>query len=121
MAKQESSENVWQWLVEQGEDAVSQVTSDVLRNPRVTEALAGALRRAAQTKGELDKNLERILGAMNVVTRSDHENLLRKVEALQGSLVNINIKLDRLLAERESKKQPAPRRAPRADGAKAKS
>ena len=113
MAKRESPDNLWQWLVEQGEGTVSQVAGDVLQNPRVTDALAGAFKRAAQTKGELDKNLQRMLGALNVVTRSDHEKLLRKVEAVQGSLVNINMKLDRLLAERESKKRPAPRRAPK--------
>ncbi|MDG2306368.1 MAG: hypothetical protein P8R42_17295 [Candidatus Binatia bacterium] len=114
MANRANPDNVWQWLVEQGEEKVSQVAGEVLQNPRVTEAVAGALKRAAETKGQVDKNLERVLGALNVTTRSDHEKLMAKVEALQGSLVNINIKLDRLLAEREPKKRPAPRRAPKA-------
>ncbi len=114
MSKSEGAESVWQWLVEQGEETVSQVAGDVLQNPRVSEALAGAFKRAAQTKGEIDRNVERMLGALNVVTRTDHEELLRKIDALQGSLVNINIKLDRLLAQKEAAKgaKPAPRRSP---------
>ncbi len=113
MANRRNSDNVWQWLVEAGEETVSQVAGEVLQNPRVTEAMAGALKRAAETKGHVDKNLERVMSALNVVSRTDHEKLMNKVEALQGSLVNINIKLDRLLAEKETKKRPTPRRAPK--------
>lgn len=110
MAERRNPDNVWQWLVEAGEEKVSAVAGEVLQNPRVTEAVAGALKRAAETKGTVDKNMERLMAALNVVSRSDHEKLLNKVEALQGSLVNINIKLDRLLAQQEPKKPPAPRR-----------
>lgn len=114
MADRQSPDNVWQWLVEAGEEKVSAVAGEVLQNPRVTEAVAGAIKRAAETKGQVDKNMERLMAALNVVSRSDHEKLLSKVDALQGSLVNISIKLDRLLAEREQpKKRPAPRRAPK--------
>jgi len=110
MADRRNPDNVWQWLVEAGEEKVSAVAGEVLQNPRVTEAFAGALKRAAETKGTVDKNMERLMAALNVVSRSDHEKLLNKVEALQGSLVNINIKLDRLLAQQDTKKPPAPRR-----------
>jgi len=105
MANRRNPDNVWQWLVEAGEEKVSQVAGEVLQNPRLTEAVAGALKRAAETKGQVDKNLERLLAALNVVSRSDHEKLVNKVEALQGSLVNINIKLDRLLAASQPKKK----------------
>ena len=113
MGNRRNPDNVWQWLVEAGEETVSQVAGEVLQNPRVTEAVAGAIKRAAETKGQVDKNLERVLSALNVVTRSDHEKLLSRVEALQGSLVNINIKLDRLLAQKEAAKRPTSRRTPR--------
>lgn len=110
-----STDNVWQWLVEASEDAVSQVAGEVLSNPHLADAVEAALKRAAQTKGQVNRNLERLLGALNVVTTSDHQALVRKVEALQGSLVNVNMKLDRLLAEHETRKRAAPRRAPNAD------
>lgn len=99
--------------MEAGEEKVAQVAGEVLRNEQLTELLTGAVQRAAATKGHVDKSLESLLAALNVVSRADHERLVRKVEALQGSLVNINIKLDRILAEQESKKRPAPRKAPK--------
>ena len=116
MEDSKPSDNLWQWLVEAGEETVSQVAGEVLSNTHLTDMVAGAVKRAAETKGQVDRNLERLLGALNVVTRRDHEALVQKVEALQGSLVNINIKLDRLLAETQSKKKaPAARTRSRKD------
>lgn len=120
MGNQRGSDNVWQWLMETGEEKVAQVAGEMMQNERVTEFLSVAIQRAAETKGQVDRSLENLLAALNVVSRADHERLVAKVEALQGSLVNINIKLDRILAEQESKKKPTPRRAPKAtkaDGA----
>ena len=120
MGNQRGSDNVWQWLMETGEEKVAQVAGEMLQNERVTEFLSVAIQRAAETKGQVDRSLENLLAALNVVSRADHERLVAKVEALQGSLVNINIKLDRILAEQEAKKKPAPRRAAKAtkaDGA----
>ena len=111
MAKREESDGVWQWLVDQGEEAVQQVAGDILRNSALTDALGQAIRKAAETKGEIDRNLERLLSSLGVVTRADHERLVRSVETLQGSLVNINIKLDRLLAQIKEAEKPARRPA----------
>jgi len=111
MGNRKTPDSLWQWLVEAGEEKVGQVADEVLSNPRVTDAFASALRSAARTKGQVDKNVERLLGALNLPTRSDYAKLMSKVEALQGSLVNLNIKMDRLLAERQAtRKRPAPPR-----------
>ncbi|HZR79716.1 MAG TPA: hypothetical protein VFD92_01370 [Candidatus Binatia bacterium] len=113
MAQRKESETLWQRLVGAGEERLGQLAEDVLANQKVTEALASALRRAAQTKGKVDRNLQLFLGALNLPTRQDFNRLTSKVEALQGSLVNLNIKLDRLLASLEPKKRPPARRAPK--------
>jgi hypothetical protein len=42
---------------------------------------------------------------LNLPSKADYNRLLAKIESLQGSLVNLNIKLDRLLAERERPKR----------------
>jgi hypothetical protein len=112
MSNRKRPENLWQWLLDAGEEKLGQFADDVLSSPHITEALAGAFRRAAQTKGQVDRNIERLLGALNLPTRADYARLVTKMEALQGSLVNLNIKVDRLLAEREPKKRAAPRRPP---------
>ena len=110
-----SGDNVWQWLFGAGEERISQFAEEVIGNPRVREALAGAFRRAARTKGQVDRNMEMILAALNLPTRRDFDKLYAKVEALQGSLVNLSIKLDRLAAA-QARSEPVAKPEP---GAKA--
>ena len=111
MPDRKNPPSLWQRLVGAGEERLGQFADEVLSNPHVTEALSNALRRAAKTKGQVDRNMQIVLGALNLPSRADFNKLVSKVEALQGSLVNLNIKLDRLLADREPKKR-ARRRAP---------
>lgn len=113
MSDRKQPETLWQRLVGAGEERLGQFAEEILSSPHVTEALAGALRRAAQTKGQVDRNMQALLSALNLPTRADLNKVVHKVEALQGSLVNINIKLDRLLAEREAAKKAAPPRTTR--------
>jgi len=117
MADRRQPDSLWQRLVGAGEERLGQFAEELLQNPHVTDALASALRRAARTKGQVDKNMQLLMSALNLPTRGDFTKLVSKMEALQGSLVNINIKLDRLLAERQqaaAAKRPAAPRAPRA-------
>ena len=107
-----NSDNVWQWLVETGEQRVSQLASDVFSSPHLADAMAAAARGAEETRGQVNRNLEWLLSTLNVVTRSDHDALVRKVQELQGSLVNISMKLDRLLASTDSARREAPHRSP---------
>ena len=105
-------QNVLQWLFERGEETVGQLLEEVLGRRGVSDGLAKVVKRAAQTKGRVDKNVETLLHLLNVPSRADYQKLLVKIEHLQGSLVNLNMKLDRLLAaqERNSRKlkaQPA--------------
>lgn len=116
MADRKSRDTLWwQRLVEAGEERLGQFADELLSNVRVAEAIASAFTRAAQTKGKVDRNIQVLLGALNLPSRQDFNRLASKVEALQGSLVNLNIKLDRLLAGLEARKRSAPPR--RASGA----
>lgn len=96
-------QNVLQWLFERGEETVGQLLEDVIGRPGVSDGLANVVKRAAQTKGRVDKNVETVLHLLNVPSRADYNKLLVKMEHLQGSLVNLNMKLDRLLAAQERK------------------
>jgi hypothetical protein len=110
MPPSKDDDSLWRRLVGAGEEKLGQLAEEIFSNPHVTDALAGAFTRAAQTKGRVDRNMQMLLGALNVPSKQDFNKLVNKVEALQGSLVNLNIKLDRLLASLETKKRPAPRR-----------
>jgi hypothetical protein len=107
MADRKQPDSLWQRLVGAGEERLGQFAEELLSSPHVTEALAAALRRAAQTKGQVDRNMQALLSALNLPTRTDLARVVNKVEALQGSLVNINIKLDRLLAQQRDAAKPA--------------
>jgi len=92
--------HLFQWLYSLGEEKLAQFAKEVMANPRFAESLSKAFERAAKTKGQVDRNIDTLLGFLNIPSRTDHNKLLTKVEAVQGSLVNLNIKLDRLLAAR---------------------
>lgn len=95
-----------QWLLERGGEAVNVVLHEVLSRPGVADGLAEMATRAAKTKGQVDKNVETILHLMNLPTRADLQKLQLKVEHLQGSIVNLSLKVDRLLAAQESHREP---------------
>lgn len=120
MADRKQPDSLWQRLVGAGEERLGQFAEEMLSSPHVTEALAGALRKAAQTKGQVDRNMQAVLSALNLPTKADLTRVVAKVEALQGSLVNINIKLDRVMAAQAAAAKPAtPPRAPRPKKTKA--
>ena len=102
--------NVLQWLYERGEETVGHVMEDLLGRREVRERVAKVVQQAAKTKGRVDKNVETLLHLLNLPSRADYHKLLVKIEHLQGSLVNANMKLDRLLAALER-----PRRRKAAD------
>lgn len=99
MARRERT--ILSWIVETGEQRLAQFAEELLANPRMVEAFSSALQRAAKTKGHVDRNMQMLLGLLNVPSKADYNRLLSKVESLQGSLVNLNIKIDRLLAARD--------------------
>ncbi|TMA81222.1 MAG: hypothetical protein E6J72_06075 [Deltaproteobacteria bacterium] len=101
------------WIVEMGEARLVQLAEELLANPTMAETFSAALHRAARTKGQVDRNMQMLLGLLNVPSKADYNRLLSKIESLQGSLVNLNIKLDRLLASRERPKRRRPEK-PRA-------
>ena len=84
-----------------------------MANPLLAQAFTTALRTGIATKGRLDRNVETLLALLNLPSRADVRQLLTKLEVIQGSLVNLNIKLDRLLAKRAgSQRRRSRARAP---------
>ncbi|MFM7144127.1 MAG: hypothetical protein ACKO2K_19665 [Alphaproteobacteria bacterium] len=98
MSDRKGSDGLWQRLLGVGEERVGAFVGELLSSPQVADAIGKALSGAARTKGTVDRNMQMVLSTLNVPTRQDLATLTAKVEALQGSLVNLNIKLDRLIA-----------------------
>lgn len=85
-------------LFERGEEVVSVFLDELGRNPRVREQLGKTVERAVDAKRAVDKNMQAVLSVLNVPSRADYHRVLTKIEALQGSIVNLSLKVDRLLA-----------------------
>jgi hypothetical protein len=85
-------------LFERGEEVVSVFLDELSRNPRVREQLGKTVERAVDAKRAVDKNMQAVLSVLNVPSRADYSRVLTKIEALQGSIVNLSLKVDRLLA-----------------------
>jgi hypothetical protein len=92
-------------LWEFGEGQMARLAEELLSNPCLATAFSQVLTRAFEAKARMDRSVQTMLALLNLPSRADVNRLLTKLEAMQGSLVNLNLKVDRLLAER-----PAPRR-----------
>lgn len=104
---------LFEQLYESGEEHFTRFTRELFAHPSFSAAVEKALRNAAKTKGTVDRNINAFLGLFNIPSKADYSKLLAKVETLQGSLVNVNIKLDRLLAAKEKTSRTPRRRTSR--------
>lgn len=117
MKKEEKT--LFEQMYETGEERFSRFAKEVVTHPTFSSMIEKALRNALATKGKVDQNVDHFLNLLNIPSKSDYNKLLAKIETLQGSLVNLNIKFDRLLASFERMQKP-PRRQ-RKSSTKAKS
>lgn len=99
-------------LYEAGEEGINRFLKELLSNPTVTAVAKKALKNASLTKGKIDRGVDTLLLLFNLPSKDDYNKLLAKVETVQGSLVNVNMKLDRLLAEQQKQKKPVRRKKP---------
>jgi hypothetical protein len=71
-----------------------------------------AVQAGLETKGHIDRNMQTVLGLLNLPSRADVNKLATKLEVLQGSLTNLNLKVDKLLAaqrvRRSRPRKPSP-------------
>ncbi len=67
----------------------------------VFEKLFEANKESVETFAHLvrDLNVEAVLRLLNIPSRAEHEQVLDRLAEMQGRLLNVSLKLDRLLAE----------------------
>jgi len=87
------------------------VLEELMSSRSFADLLGKTVEQAMATKGTVDRNMQTILDLLNIPSKADYKKLTTKVEALQGSLVNLNIKLDRILARQNEAKST--KRAPK--------
>jgi cell division ATPase FtsA len=113
MARSEAERGIFQRIVRMGEGQMKGLLEELMSSPRFAEVIGKTLQQAMATKGTVDRNMQTILGLLNLPSKADYKKLSTKIEALQGSLVNLNIKLDRILAQqndaKNAKRSPKPK------------
>ncbi len=118
MKKEEKS--LFEKLYETGEEQMSRFAKDAVSHPSFSTIAEKALRNVIEAKGKVDKNLNQIFNLLNIPSKADYNKLLAKVETVQGSLVNLSIKVDRLTAMLENSKKSSARRAKRPSSTQSK-
>jgi len=103
------AQSMLQGLVGRGEEVVGVFLEELGRNPKVREQVGKTLERAVDAKRAVDKNMQTVLSMLNVPSRADFHRVLTKIENLQGSIINLSMKVDRLIAAQEKPHHaPAP-------------
>jgi uncharacterized alpha-E superfamily protein len=109
------AQSVLAGLVGRGEEVFGVFLEELSRNPKVRAQVGRTLERAVDAKRAVDKNMQTVLSMLNVPSRADFHRVLAKIEALQGSVVNLSMKVDRLIAQQDHRHaapaEPAPRPA----------
>lgn len=85
-------------IIDRGEEVVSVFVEELTGSASLREELEKTVRRATRARKTVDRNLEAILGALNLPTRRDYAKLREEIHALQGAITNLNMKMDRLIA-----------------------
>lgn len=101
------------------EEGITNFFSEVLASDNLRRALAGAGERFTHNKGRFDHNVETLLDFINIPSKRDVRELKNRIDHLNGQVVNLNLKLDRLSGVQRGG-QAAPRRK-RAGTTKARS
>jgi hypothetical protein len=96
------------WIYNLTEEGLARLLAFLLASERSTGVVSGGARKAADIGDTIERSMHRLLGVLNLPSRTDYNKLLSKVEILQGSLMNLNIKVDRLLAARERPRREPP-------------
>jgi hypothetical protein len=103
------AQNMIARLFERGEEVVGVFLEELLGSRNVADQLGKTVGRAAGAKKRVDQNMQALLSLFNVPSRADYQRLLTKIEGLQGSMVNLSMKLDRLIAAQQQAARPSPR------------
>jgi hypothetical protein len=114
MARGEA-ENLLDRLRQMSEEGVSSFLNELMANEKWRPRLGRAGQRFLANKQSFDRNVETVLDFVNIPSKRDVRELKARLDHLNGQLVNLSLKIDRLLAESrpagaETKPRPRARR-----------
>jgi len=99
------AENLISKLRQMSEEGISSFFSDVMGNDKLRQGFGRAGERFMENKHAFDRNVETVLDFVNIPSKKDVRDLKARLDHLSSQLLNLNIKLDRMLAEGGDKKR----------------
>ena len=103
------AEKLISMLRRMSEEGVASFFGEVMSNDALRRALGRAGERFIDNKGRFDRSVETLLDFVNIPSKRDIRELKSRLDHLNGQLLNLNIKLDRVMSE--PAKAPRPKRA----------
>jgi hypothetical protein len=105
MARRDA-ENIISKLRQMSEEGLGSVMGELMANERMRKGLGRAGERLMANKHVFDRNVETVLDFVNIPSKRDVRELKSRLDTLSSQLVNLSMKIDRMLAIGE---MPAPR------------
>jgi len=100
------------------EDGAASFFNEVMASDRLRKGLGRAGERFMSNKQSFDRNVESILDFVNIPSKRDVRDLKSRLDTLSSQLVNLSMKIDRMLAEGGGREKSHPVRKPKANSAK---
>jgi polyhydroxyalkanoate synthesis regulator phasin len=101
------AESLMSKLRQMSEEAVAGFFKEVMANEGLRRTLGRAGESFFSNKQSLDRNIETILDFVSLPSKRDVRELKARLDHLNGQLVNLSIKIDRMLAESQTKSAPS--------------
>jgi polyhydroxyalkanoate synthesis regulator phasin len=101
------AESLMSKLRQMSEEGVAGFFSEVMANEGLRRTLGRAGESFFSNKQNFDRNIETILDFVSIPSKRDVRELKSRLDHLNGQLVNLSIKIDRMLAESQTKSAPA--------------
>jgi len=88
-------------LRQMSEEGVSSFFNEVMANDGLRRRLGRAGERLLSNKQSFDRNVETLLDFVNIPSKRDVRDLKARLDHLSGQLVNLSMKIDRMLERGE--------------------
>jgi polyhydroxyalkanoate synthesis regulator phasin len=112
------AESLMSKLRQMSEEGVASFFSEVMANDGLRRTLGRAGESFFSNKQSFDRNIETILDFVNIPSKRDVRELKARLDHLNGQLVNLSIKIDRMLAATPTKSAPVANGAVEANSAR---
>lgn len=94
----DDAESLFSKIKQMSEEGLTSFFGEVMSNERARRALGRAGERFMANKKVFDRNMETFLDFVSIPSKRDVRELKARLDHLNGQLVNLSIKLDRMLA-----------------------